>query len=135
LTSLIHHIQPGSSPSPALLEDPVTNRELLNAPRESLSPVERQKQFILRVQRTPSSCPACRELVDALTASGLDVDRFEFGVETPPFRCPHCSAVLEQVVPLVAAGSLWHWQVNHDWLKDMLHKARLHEKSHSEGKQ
>jgi hypothetical protein len=110
----------------------VTNRDLLNAPRESLSPVECQKQFVLRVQRTPSPCPACREPVDALTASGLDIERFEFGVETPPFHCPHCGAVLEQVVPLVAAGSLWHWQVNHDWLEDLLHKACLYVRKHSE---
>jgi hypothetical protein len=113
----------------------MTNRELLAAPRDSLSPAERQKQYVLRAESSPMPCPACRKSADAMTASGTDIDRYRFGVATTSYRCPHCSAELEIVVPFVATGPGWHWELRHDWLADRLLKASLYERITDKGKE
>src|SRR5262245_28967106 len=104
----------------------MTNRELLNAPKEKLSQLERQRQYLLRVEMTPVPCPACQAPVDALTAAGVDVDDHDFGHTALSFRCPGCRAELEQIVPLFrATGPGWHWQLRHGWLAERLRRAEL----------
>jgi hypothetical protein len=101
----------------------LTNRDLLTTPKEELSPVDRQRQQVLRIELTPMPCPACHEPVDALSAAGINIDDYSFGSEKPAYRCPHCQAQLEQVVPFIAVGPGWHWQLKHEWLTEMLAKA------------
>src|SRR5262245_63750081 len=106
----------------------MTNRELLMTPKEQLSQAERQKQYVLRVELTPVSCPACRQPVDALAASGTDIDEYDFGSTKKEYHCPHCGAGLEQVVPFISTGGPgWHWLLSHDWLAERLHRARLYD--------
>jgi hypothetical protein len=108
----------------------MTNRELLRAPRERLSTLDRQRQQVLQVESCPVPCPACEAPVDAVTASGRDIDEYPFGREPPTYRCPHCAAVLDRVTPLVAFGPGWHWQLNHEWLTERLRRARLYDREH-----
>ncbi|MFO0881287.1 MAG: hypothetical protein U0840_28610 [Gemmataceae bacterium] len=110
----------------------MTNRELLNAPKERLGPVDRQRQHILRGELAPMPCPACLRPLDALTAAGGDIDSYRFSADTPVYHCPDCGAVLDRVVPIFAIGPGWHWQLNHSWLADRLRKARLYDEQHKE---
>ena len=106
----------------------MTNRELLQTPKDLLSQADRQKQYVLRVELTPVPCPACTKPVDALSASGTDIDAYQFGKTKPSYSCTYCQAELEQVVPFISTGGPgWHWQLRHEWLADQLHKARLHD--------
>lgn len=111
----------------------MTNRELLRAPPEKLSALDRQRRHVLAVESSPAPCPACRTPLDAITAAGLDIDQYTFGCDTPTCRCPHCGAVLDRVTPLVAFGPGWHWRLNHDWLAERLGKARLYDAQHPAG--
>jgi hypothetical protein len=106
----------------------VTNRELLRAASEGLSAVDRQRQYVLRVELMPVACPACLTPVNALDAAGIEVDEYRFGEVKHDYRCPHCAAELEQVVPAFAVGPPWHWQIRHAWLAERLEKARLYDK-------
>src|SRR5262245_14105108 len=101
----------------------MTNRELLNTPKEKLSALDRQKQHTLRLELTPVPCPVCRTALDALTAAGIDVEQYDFGKSKYDYRCPHCQAELELFVPFIAFGLGWHWQINPGWLTEMLAKA------------
>jgi hypothetical protein len=101
----------------------MTNRELLKTPKERLSSLDRQKQHTLQIELTPVPCPVCRTPLDAVTASGIDVDEYDFGKTNREYRCPHCKAELELVVPVIALGPGWHWQIRHEWLTAMLAKA------------
>jgi len=92
----------------------MTNREMLRAPGEALSAVDRQRPFVLTAELTPVPCPACRAAVDAITAAGLDIDQFDFGRTRPTYRCPRCAAALERVVPFVAVGPGWFWTLHRD---------------------
>jgi hypothetical protein len=109
----------------------MTNRDLLNTPRHHLSPRDRQRQHVLRVETTPVPCPVCRQPLDALTAAGIDVDQYDFGKSRHKYRCPHCRAELELVVPVISLGGPgWHWQIQHQWLSAVLEKARAHDREH-----
>lgn len=105
----------------------MTNREILKTPKEQLGSLDRQRQFVLRVELTPVKCPACLKPVDALTAAGIDIDAYQFGVEKQAYRCPHCQAELEQGVPFIAVGPSWHWELKHSWLRDQMRKARFYD--------
>jgi hypothetical protein len=106
----------------------MTNREMLKTPKEQLSQAERQKLHVLRTELTPVPCPACRQPVDALAASDTDLDQYDFGRTQRSYRCPHCTAGLELVVPFISTGGPgWHWILSHDWLAERLHRARLYD--------
>jgi hypothetical protein len=109
----------------------VTNRELLRAPPEKLAPPDKQRRHVLAVESTPVPCPVCKAPLDAITASGLDVDQYAFDARTPSYRCPHCRAVLDRVTPLVALGPGWLWQINNAWLAERLGKAQLYDREHA----
>lgn len=102
----------------------MTNREILQTPRQLLGTVDRQRLFLLWVKSTPVPCPACKRPVNAFEAAGIDLDDYDFGNTKYQYRCPGCGAELEQVVPFLAAGgSLWHWHLKDSWLQDRLRKA------------
>ena len=113
----------------------MTNRELLAAPADALGPLDRQRQFLLRTELTPMPCPACQRPVDALAAAGVDVDAYDFGATPRAYRCPGCGAALELVVPFVAVGPGWHWQLDPAWLADRLEKARAYDAACPGGKE
>jgi hypothetical protein len=103
----------------------MTNRELLKTPPSLLNQVDRQRQFLLRVDGTPMPCPACKRPVNPFDAAGIDLDAYDFDDTKHDYRCPGCAAELEQVIPFVAGGGpLWHWRLNDAWLQDRLRKAR-----------
>jgi hypothetical protein len=105
----------------------MTNRELLGAPSGALSGPDKQRQFLLRVELMQVACPACLTGVDAISAAGIGVDEYRFGEEKHEYRCPHCGAELEQVVPVLSAGPPWHWALRHGWLAERLERARLYD--------
>ena len=72
---------------------------------------------------TPTPCACCKAPLDALTAAGIDVDAYDFSGKIRWYRCPHCRAELEMVVPVVAVAGSWHWALKHEWLTAMLAKA------------
>jgi hypothetical protein len=106
----------------------MTNRELLKTSKEFLNAVDRQRPFVLQVELTALPCPACQKPVDTLAGSGVDIDEYDFGNTKREFRCPHCHAELEVVVPFFAAGPGWHWKLKDSWLQDQLHKAREYDR-------
>jgi hypothetical protein len=108
----------------------VTNRELLRAPPDRLSPLDKQRRHVLAVESAPVPCPACRTPVDVITAAGIDVDQYTFDARAREYRCPHCGAVLDRVTPLVALGPGWLWQLNTEWLTGRLEKARRYDQEH-----
>src|SRR4051812_11037912 len=55
---------------------PMTNRKLLQAPRQMLNEVDRQRLFLLRVESAAVPCPACKRPVDAFEAAGIDLDEY-----------------------------------------------------------
>jgi len=106
----------------------VKNRELLAADSASLSGPDRQRQHVLRVELMPVACPACLTPTDAISAAGIEIDEYRFGEVQHEYRCPHCGAELEQVVPAFAVGPPWHWALKHAWLAERLEKARLYDR-------
>lgn len=106
----------------------MTNRELLHADGAVLSEVDRQRQYLLRVELLKAACPACLKPIDAVTAAGVGIDGYRFDeLVRHDYRCPHCGAELEQVVPVLSVGSPWHWALQHVWLAQRLEKARLYD--------
>ena len=102
----------------------MTNRELLASTEAVLSGLDRQRRFVLVTERRPMPCPACKTPINAFDAAGIDIDAYDFGVTTHPYRCPACGAELDQVVPFISlAGNSWHWQINHAWLQEQMRKA------------
>lgn len=103
----------------------MTNREILQTPKEMLREVDRQRQFLLRVESTPVPCPACKKPVNAFEAAGITLDDYDFGNTQYEYRCPACGAELEQIVPFIAAGgALRHWHLKDSWLQERLHQAQ-----------
>jgi hypothetical protein len=101
----------------------MTNRELLQTPNEQLSQLQRQKKYVLQKEMTPVPCPVCKKPLDAITAAGIDIDQYDATKSKDQYRCPDCQAELELVVPFIAFGPGWHWQIRHEWLTAMLAKA------------
>jgi uncharacterized protein with PIN domain len=102
----------------------MTNRELLQKPPELLDGLAKQRQFLLKVDPTTMPCPSCRNAVNALEASGTDIDQSDFSMTKVEYRCPHCGAELEQVVAPFIVAALWHWELKPEWLRQQLDKAR-----------
>jgi hypothetical protein len=103
----------------------MTNRELLNLPALALDSIDQQRRYLLRLEGVPMPCPACRQPVNVFDAARINVDAYDFGVTRYDFRCPGCSAELEQIIPLVAFGRcLWHWELKNSWLQEQFRKAR-----------
>ncbi len=95
---------------------------------------ESLRQELMHQERTAVPCPACREPVDAVTASGCAGATCLLDGERPAFTCPRCGARLERVFPSKQDTSPpWHWQLNHDWLADRLHRAALYDSQDPEG--
>ena len=86
--------------------DQVTNRELLQADGKTLSEVDRQRQYLLRVELMPVACPACLTTVDAISAAGIGIDDYRFGEVKHTYRCPHCQAEVPVVQDWVNGGGL-----------------------------
>jgi hypothetical protein len=102
----------------------VTNREILRASRDILSNVDRQKQFLLRVEGTLVPCPICTEPCNVFDAANIDIDAYDFGQTQLSFHCPTCGIEVEQIVPFLAVGNSWHWEVKSTWLQKQVQKAR-----------
>jgi hypothetical protein len=103
----------------------MTNRELLQAPRDTLSELDNQRLFLLRVEGTAAPCPACKRPVNAFEAAGVTLDSYDFGCTQYAYRCPACAAELEQMLPLFAGGgALWCWRLKDSWLQEQLRKAK-----------
>jgi hypothetical protein len=102
----------------------MTNRELLQTSPQLLDGLGKQRQFLLRVELTSMPCPCCRNGVNALEAAGTDVEQYDFSMPKVAFRCPHCTAELEQVVAAFTVAALWHWELQPEWLRQQLDKAR-----------
>jgi hypothetical protein len=113
----------------------MTNRELLEVPESLLGKLDRQRLYLLRVERTPVPCPACQTPVNVFDAAGIDLDAYDFGATKYTFQCPACSAPLEQVLPFIAfGGPFWQWQLKGTWLQDQLRNARALDERRSEGR-
>lgn len=102
----------------------MTNRDLLQTPEQQLSELDRQRLYLLKVNGTPMPCPACAKPVNLFGAAGIDLDDYDFGQTLHQYHCPACGARLELVVPFALDDPLWHWQLEDNWLKDQLRKAR-----------
>ncbi len=112
----------------------MTNREILQTPKQNLADVDKQRLFLLRVESTPVPCPACKRPVNAFEAAGIDLDQYDFGHTEYEYHCPGCGAELEQVVPfLPAGGTLWHWHLKGSWLEERLRKARDFDRQEQQG--
>jgi hypothetical protein len=114
-----------------VLEDLMTNRELLRMAKEELSSLERQRQTLLLTALLAVPCPACHRSLNCLEAAGIDIDAYDLGRTALRYTCPDCGAHLEQVVPLLSAGSPWHWALDHDWLAQRLSKAACYDRDHT----
>ena len=85
---------------------------------------------MLAIELTPDAAvPACQKPVDSLAAAGIDINAFQFGEEKMVYHCPHCQAHLEHVVPFIAVGPGWHWQLKQTWLAEMLAKAWAYDRN------
>lgn len=83
------------------------NSELLTAPLEVLSQIDRQKRFLLQIAMLPAAC-VCGRLVSQVEASKMALDDFPVadtvGVN---FTCPGCHTSLEVAVPFMGAAYVW----------------------------
>jgi hypothetical protein len=109
----------------------VTNRELLNTPRQLLGELDRQRLHLLRVEGTAMPCPACQVQTNVFDAASIDVDVYDFGSTRHEYRCPNCAARLEQFVPCFpGSNEVWYWALNTAWLQELLRKAREFDRQH-----
>lgn len=111
----------------------MTNREVLDAQREELSPAARQRQFILRCYLTAVPCPMCRRPLNVFDGTGLTLDGFVASEGVPDrCQCPSCGVKLEHHAPLGPGVVSWEWRVNRDWLRGRLRLAEMFEQRHPE---
>jgi hypothetical protein len=114
----------------------MNNHQILTTRKDRLTEVDRQRQFLLRVEGSPMPCPACKKPVNVFQAAGITLEEYDFGKTTHTYRCPACGAELEQVVPVFASGgSLWHWHLKDSWLQEQLRKAKAFDTKEQPGQE
>lgn len=89
----------------------MTNSELLayTGPASLLTSIERQSQFILRMENTPLPCPNCGQGVRRWEALGLALDAYDLTTSHPDTgECPGCGRGLIFIVPMIGG---WHWSL------------------------
>lgn len=88
-------------------------QRLLETPRELLSGLDRQRQFLLQLALQQRECihPDCDRMLNHLDACEQGFDGYQLGSASSDntFRCPDCKTPLAVVVPFIAAGPTWHW--------------------------
>ena len=89
------------------------NSELLTAERRSLTPTEKQQQFVLRSLVQKNSCPNCGHMLDFFEGAAIDIDVWEDKPGRTACHCVACKRDLDYVVPALAAGGNggWHWHL------------------------
>lgn len=79
----------------------MTNTELVNAPANALTNLERQRRYVLMVSLTRRECPACFALPSLIEATGKPLDEYDTNRSgEPDLFCPSCKTKLLWVVPL-----------------------------------
>jgi hypothetical protein len=95
-------------------EPEVTNMDILETPKELLSGLDRQRQFLLHgALMYRMACPNCiatpTKVEASMIARGL-VNRFKVD-EPGEYRCPTCDCPLSWCVPLVGTP---YWEKRRD---------------------
>lgn len=88
-----------------------TNSQLLTLPASTLTGLQKQRRFLLRIALTPMPCPICHEPTNKLEAAGVELDAYDVtgAKDAHQYRCPHCQAPLTYVVPFMP-GPTYVWQ-------------------------
>lgn len=88
----------------------MTNEEILKAPNELLTTLDKQRRFLLRIALTPAPCPACKQLVTQIDAAGVTLQ--DYDVDTThaktKYRCTSCRRELEVIVPFMGPVYIWN---------------------------
>lgn len=104
----------------------MTHRELLRFTGPAiaqLTPIERQKRYLLTQALARSTCPSCGRWCTLLEACGVDLDQWDFTLtnDQRTYKCPTCGRELLYTLPLMIQGGFpgWHWT-----LKPITHQER-----------
>jgi hypothetical protein len=88
-------------------------KRLLDTPRNLLTGLDRQRQFLLTIALHRSECihPECDRLLSQFDACEQGFEGYQLGTASTAntFRCPDCKTPLAIVVPFVSTGAGWHW--------------------------
>jgi hypothetical protein len=83
-----------------------SERALLISPRDLLTPIDRQRAYLLRLALRPEQCPACKYILCQRSAwAGGDFDPGT-APDGPGYTCPACKAALEHRQGLIITE---HW--------------------------
>ena len=89
------------------------NSDLLKAERRTLTPVEKQHQYVLRSLMQKNRCPNCGYMLNFFEGAGIDIDDWEDKPGATICSCSSCKRGLDYVVPALAATSNggWYWHL------------------------
>ena len=84
----------------------MTNQELLNAAPSTLSGLDKQRRYVLKMATLPMPCPACLTPNTEVDALGGDIEAYDFGHAHPekPFHCKQCHRELRLTVPFIGTN-------------------------------
>lgn len=91
----------------------LTNMQLLSEhqPKALLTAIERQRQFVLRINAAQCACPSCGHPSNIFEAQNVEINDYDFGATQHPAECPSCKRPLKQQVPITGG---WHWAIDHE---------------------
>lgn len=101
---------PGRSAGHFLLENVMKNSELLNSNKRSLSPLAKQRRYLLRCLVQKNACPNCGHRLNFFEAAKIDIDSWQGEVSGLKCNCSACNRQINYVVPFLAVGGSGGWQ-------------------------
>jgi hypothetical protein len=87
-----------------------TNEEIMMTRTAWLSPIEKQRRFLLEQALMTCPCPNCNKPSNRFAAANIALNDFTFDGAELDYACPHCKTPLTVVVPLMVFGARkWLW--------------------------
>jgi len=91
--------------------DGLTNTEILEADKAHLTSMQRQVQYVAKLETQRKGCPNCGTLSNLPEAAGVRVDDFNFANHGSDRigACRGCQRTLIFTLPLIGD---WHWRLD-----------------------
>jgi hypothetical protein len=81
---------------------------------ENLTQIQKQQNFVRKMNSQPMPCPRCAQPQTIYQAAGMltaqQMDEFDDTAVVRDLKCVTCHTPLQQSV-VFAIGEVWHWEV------------------------
>jgi hypothetical protein len=92
-------------------EQAMKNSELFAAPKHLLGGLDKQRQYVMKIEMARKACPNCGELHNVPEAAGVAFDDYDFSAADSDRKgpCRKCKRTLIFTVPLMGD---WFWRLD-----------------------